>query len=185
MSRLVLAALGLTVLSFDVSRASAQVIYEPVQYQYGTQDPYYYGGDDPGIHGYAAQLTHEQSWGRVNGFAFASGNYDTHREVVTERPRVYSDQLPYRNAFIYGYTPTDARNEAYDRVPRYFVKKDLIAGGVRMPDGAVIVPAHTEPRPDLTEAAPTPKDATRPAPILIIPKSLIDKPAPKTVATAD
>ena len=92
----------------------AQVIYEPVQYQYKSGGrSYYYGGADARVHMSAAwPMVYGADWGRSNGLAFHSANVHTHREVATERPRVYTDALPLRNAYIYGFTANDARNEA-------------------------------------------------------------------------
>src|SRR5262245_7064564 len=123
MSKFVIPALlGLFI---GASHASAQIIYEPVQYQYGSQRAYYYGGNNPAIHR-AAQSPQDDAgrWGRVGGYAFVSGNLDTHREVVTEHPRTFNDALGYQDASIYGYTPNDAHNDANANQPRYFRKSD-------------------------------------------------------------
>ena len=42
---------------------------------------------------------------------------------------------------IFGYTPADARNEAYSNTPTYFRKADLLANAVVTPDGTRVVPA--------------------------------------------
>src|SRR5437762_11987819 len=109
------------------SSACAQIIFEPVQYQYGQQQSYYYGGSDPRVFA-SAEATHDGAsrWGRVNGWAFASGGIDTHREVATEPTRVFADAIPFRNATFFGYSANDARNEAYANAPTYFRKSDLL-----------------------------------------------------------
>lgn len=109
------------------SIAEAQVIYEPVQYQFGGQNAYYYGGSDLRVHATAGQLSAQPGFGRSEGFAFASGNVTTHREVNNDRPRVFDDRLPGVNATIYGVTIDDARNAAYQNSPTYFRKRDLPA----------------------------------------------------------
>ena len=53
-----------------VSSASAQIIYEPVQYQYGGQTPFYYGGNDPDMFRFAQREYAEAH----DGFASAHGN---------------------------------------------------------------------------------------------------------------
>jgi hypothetical protein len=113
------------------STARAQIIYEPTQYQYGPEGQrYYYGGSDPLVH-YFARMPVDgcERWGRVHGWAFASGNVETHREVATERTRVFTDSYPfkYTDASLFGLTPDDARNEAYCNAPRYYTKRDLLA----------------------------------------------------------
>src|SRR5690348_13173020 len=103
------------------SSASAQVIYEPVQYQYFSGGrAYYYGGSDPQVHVDANHLSHEPGYGRTQEYAFHSGNIDTHREVVTEPIRVYTDMIPNWNGHIFGYTVDDARNAAYMNSATYF-----------------------------------------------------------------
>jgi hypothetical protein len=158
--------LGIALVLIAARGATAQVIYEPVQYQYGGQYTFYYGGSDPAFF----SLGHgrgEQAWGRVNGFAFYSSTVEHFREVTSEPLRVYSDAIPYENAAIYGYTANDARMAAYGNVPRYFRKEDLLAAGVVQGDGTiVVVAAQAQPR-----AMPARGATTRPtvAPILIIP----------------
>jgi hypothetical protein len=182
MRGLLLCALALAVAPV----ANGQIVYEPVQYQYGGQNPYSYGGQDPRVH-VSARHPHAPgtTWGRGNGFAFRSAGVHTHREVVTERPRVFTDALPYRNAFVYGFTVNDARNEAYARVPTYFRKADLLRSA--RPDdcrGGWVVPADAprgwECRPGQIIIRPMVRrttDSVREArPVLIIPKDLLDAP---------
>ncbi len=137
------------------SAAFAQVIYLPVQYQYGQQHKYYYGGNDPLIFARAERESALLAW----------------RSVKRPLPRVYSDLLPFTNAYLYGFRASDAYNQAYQSVPRYFVKRDLLATAVEV-DGALIVPP-TPPR----SLPVTPYASTAPAPtpakkgvILIIPR---------------
>src|SRR5947209_858311 len=114
--RIAAAFIGLFLLA---ASASAQIIYTPVQYQYGHDigNPYYYGGHDP----------------RVFRMAEAPNN--------TTQGQVYSDAVPFTNAAIYGYGPDDARNEANASIPRYFRKRDLLAGAIVQRDGSAVVPA--------------------------------------------
>jgi hypothetical protein len=173
--------------------AGAQVMYEPVQYQYGGQQHYYYGGSDPAMHARAAGPSCG-NWGRVNGFAFASGDVMRHREVSYERLRVYCDAYPLANAANYGMTPDDARNEAYRGTALYFCKGDLLGDGV-VKEGTIAVPAQAGTRPRGTiEVRPyrmdrpttQPAPATGPNPILIIPKQMLEKHLPaKQVAMAE
>src|SRR5580693_6109089 len=99
-----------------VSSASAQIIYEPIRYQYGGQTPFYYGGNDPEMFRTAAR----DYAGAKNGYVEAHGNYRSHRAVSDLMPGVYVDQLPRASAANLGYTADDARNDAYNNAPRYF-----------------------------------------------------------------
>ena len=167
------------------SNASAQVIYEPVQYQHGGQNPYYYGGSDAMMHRYAQSVRNDAgTYGRVNGFDFVSADVHTHREVTGEGVRVFSDALGYRNARVYSYTASDARNDAYAAAPRYFRKADLIASAYRDGHGTLVVPA-TAPHPnllrtpDVSPARDVPATrATSGRPLWIIPKDKLKKAQP-------
>ncbi|MDB5333689.1 MAG: hypothetical protein JWP03_4840 [Phycisphaerales bacterium] len=161
------------------SVASAATVFEPVQYQYRTvqtfHNPtpqyYYYGGSDPRVHEYVAKYYDCVQLGP---------NTPSHNFVgrVPLTPIVYSDCAPYMNLSTYGYTAVDAQNEANASVPRYFRKRDLMNARIVLPDGSAVVPAQAEP-----VYIPEPKASaamTRPAatPILIIPKRMLEKPAP-------
>ncbi|MGH7179908.1 MAG: hypothetical protein ACREJC_21205 [Tepidisphaeraceae bacterium] len=168
--------------------ARAQIVYEPVQYQYGPQQSYYYGGSNPEVFRYA-EATQDGAgrWGRVHGWAFASGDYQTHREVATEPIRVYADALGFQNGTLFGYTANDARNEAYANVPTYFRKRDLVAAAVPSRSGGWVVPAQAQP----VSRAYAPRDANpsgalRGKPVMIIPKRLLDQKLmpPRQVAEA-
>jgi hypothetical protein len=162
------------------SAAGAQVIYEPVQYQYDSGGrAYYYGGSNPQVHRNANQLSHESGFGRSNGWAFHSGSIDTHREVGTEPTRVYSDMIPTRNARVFGYTADDARNAAYANSATYFRKSDVVRLARVAPDGTWVVPANAQSpaRGGGTIEIKVVRPATTlPKPILSIPKRLLDKP---------
>ena len=174
---------AVVVISSFSSPARAQIIYEPTRYQYGDQQKYYYGGSDPLVHDFARMPVDGCGrWGRVHGWAFASGNVETHREVATERTRVFTDSYPfkYSDASIHGLTPDDARNEAYCNAPRYYTKRDLLASAYRAADGTVVVPAdaptvRVDPRSGATYVAPRAAATTSPRPIMIIPKDLLKK----------
>jgi len=183
--------------------ASAAIIYEPVQYQYrdpvAEAPPFYYGGTrvnvfdagalqqqrynmGPTIRGRSSNTTYiTTSYASEGRFAFAQNRTGIAgiSPVVT-----YTDLLPAGvNAYPYGFSASDARNEAYANVPLYFRKADLLASGYQTPDGGVIVPAAA-PLPGTIEIkpahgnGPTTQPATAPttSPILIIPKGLLNKP---------
>ena len=174
------------------SSASAQVFYQPVQYQYFSGGRmYYYGGSDPQVHYNANFLSHVSGYGRTQGYAFHSGNIDTHREVTTEQTRVYTDMIPTWNARIFGFTADDARNEAYNNAPTYFRKADIARVARVQEDGTWVVPSSQaapctgtiEIRPYRPMVRPA---VTEPKPILIIPQRLLDKPLwPSNNPTAD
>jgi hypothetical protein len=138
------------------SVAQAQVTYAPVQYEYGTgADRYYYGGTDVRVHERAERAAAARAISGVND----------------SKPQVYSDALPYQpNAAVYGVTPSDARNDAYNATPRYFRKRDLV-GRVEA-DGSITVAPNT---PQVIGVKPMTKPlatpTTKPGVIIIIPKS--------------
>jgi hypothetical protein len=164
-----------------VSSASAQVIYQPLQYQYsagGTS--YYYGGSDPRVHELAAEIHSDSpSFGRTGGFAFVSGDAWVHREVDREPMRVYTDALPLRNAGDFGFTPNDARNEAYNSMPRYFVKRDLLHAAMLV-NGTWVVPAAARPIHVYKSngMAIDRSHEAMPRPLMIIPREMLTPPAP-------
>lgn len=163
------------------SSASAQVIYEPVQYQYtaGGQH-YYYGGSNPDIHRWAhTPVGGAGRWGRTNGLAFVSGDIDRNRAVRDENTvRAFTDAMPFINAHVYGFTATDARNEAYFNVPLYFRKRDLLNAAVPV-DGAYVVPAQAQPIRIERDDNGRPRATTAPRPVMIIPRDKLQRPQPK------
>ena len=117
------------------SSASAQVIYQPVQVQYGTDMKYYYGGGNPDQHAYADRVACR------NGYPSATtGNYYSSLHCtlgqVGENRLILSDCLPYRNAAVYGYREHDAVNEANAAAMQYYRKGDLLA--VPAGDGTLV-----------------------------------------------
>lgn len=175
MFRVALLASVATFVLSSASGAFAQIIYEPVRYQYGDQNKFYYGGSDPRIIEHAnGPRDAAGRWGRVHGFDFVSGNIDTHREVRSEAERTFTDTLGYQNARIYGFTATNARNEAYANIPTYFRKADLLNAAILTPSGWV-VPAQAKPiRVEgcrMIVLTPTTRGAMLPRPLMIIPKN--------------
>jgi hypothetical protein len=155
-------SLGLLLALCSTSRGA--VIYEPVQYQYhcGSQ-VYYYGGRHPeavaDVQRRAYALRHSDPNYQPPTFTF-------HTDVT---PAVYSDVAPYMNLSVYGYTATDAQNEANSSMPRYFRKADLLAAGKMCADGNFVVPANAIPIPHAHVDMPTTRPATQA--IIIIPKT--------------
>lgn len=147
------------------STASAQIIYQPVQYQY---DGFYYGGDDPAM------------FAKAHRDSCAQAIVSLHRSVSNVPLPVYSDCLPWANAALYGMTPNDASNQAYRSVPRYFRKADLLFSAVWV-DGALVVPARA-PAVQRIEIKPFHRRSasTQPAvrPLLIIPRDMLLRPSP-------
>ena len=183
-----LAAFGLMV-ALHASSSHAQVIYEPVRYQYGPQPCYYYGGSDPRVFD-RAERTRALDL-RINRYGL-NGRAVIRRNSFGGRfPFVYSDAVPYANASIYGYSATDARNDAYLKVPRYYRMRDLLRAAVPVGRGLYVVPAQTRPIPPLpgededdeNGAAEREPEARR---IIIIPKRPANRPArtPGAVAAA-
>ena len=169
-----------------VSSASAQIIYEPVQYQYGgTQAPFYYGGSNPDMFRFAWREYAEAH----NGFASAHGSITQHDEVDLTDPHVYVDHLPRSNAAVYGYTANDARNDAYANAARYFCKRDAMHYAVQDEDGAWHVPPQVSGMHVGTiEIKPYVRPVAAPKRVIIIPKDMLDRKivpdAPQRVASA-
>jgi hypothetical protein len=183
MLRSVAVALCSLVLS---TSAMAQVIYEPIRYQYETPrgEKYYYGGTDPRVHAVAGQhgICRGYSYAR-NLHNFDGGNSFNQPSPMHHRAPVFSDCVPFRDASYFGYTPADARNEAYANSPTYFRKADLLASAIETPSGALIVPAnapnyYVAPRHHVygyPAIRTTTSPVTRPGQVIIIPKRLMDK----------
>jgi hypothetical protein len=189
MLRAVIAPAFAAVLLFVLaSTASAQTIYEPVQYQYGNEMKYYYGGNSPSAHAYADRVACRNGYPSHLSYNGYSSLYGTIGQIG-ERGLVLSDCLPLRNAAVYGYTDNDARNEAYANVPCYYRKRDILAAGVIASDGTLVVSAQARPRESMVHdtriAAPS---ELKPRAILILPKKApkqADTKAVKMVASAN
>jgi hypothetical protein len=170
-------AIAAVLLCVAASSASAQVIYEPVQYQYGDAMKYYYGGNDPAMHAYADRVLCR------NGFPSSMYNNYTslHNTIgqIGEKKIVMTDCLPLRNAAVFGFDANDARNEAYANVPRYYRKGDLLNAAVPAGDGTLTVSAQAQPRAmgmarDMRSATSV---EPKPRAILILPKKGLKKDA--------
>ena len=200
-----LAALAfLSSLGSSPSPARAQVIFEPVQYQFGPSPTFYYGGADLRVIAFAARtasadaIAGPRGGGDTHAVRFAVGN--SYRGSIGGRPpRVFSDRIPYCDAALFGYTAADVRNDANAAVPTYFRKADLLESAVPADGGTVrVVPARAPlppaasidirpyprpagPRPATNPttgpAAPATQPADGPRPLLILPKSLLQPPA--------
>lgn len=193
-------AFAFSVLLLACSMSSAAIIYAPVQYQYRdsvmSAPAFYYGGDNPQVleQGEIFQQRYNMGptiRGRSTNTTYIGTSYATEGRfgfnlapvgIVNIPPAVtYSDVLPAGvNAYPYGFSAADARNQAYASVPLSFRKGDLLASAIATPDGHLVVPASA-PLPGSIEIkpyrAPTTQPATAPStePILIIPKGLLKK----------
>jgi hypothetical protein len=174
-------AAAVTLLLVVASSASAQVFFEPVQYQHTNGMTYYYGGNDPSMKDYIEHVKCR------NGYpsAVTGEHYNSLRNTVGqigEQTYVFSDCLGYRNAAVYGYTSVDARNEANNAVPRYFRKSDQLEAAVQQADGSFVVPAsgksHYMPKYDAAKhnGAATQPAATQPRAIIRITPRKAPKP---------
>lgn len=167
--------------------AMAQVMYEPIRYQYETPrgERYYYGGVDPRVHAVAPYggVCRGYSYAR-NLHNFDGGNTFNQPSPMYDREPVFTDCVPFRDARYFGYTAADARNEAYANSPTYFRKADLLASAIPTHTGGWVVPANA---PNYVPAAmrhdahrysgvrTTTSPVTRPGQVIIIPKRLMDK----------
>jgi hypothetical protein len=189
--------------------ASAAIVFEPVQYQYRNpvQDrpAFYYGGSNPAA--FIAGVIHQQRYamganpvqdiGFRNQWVGPLTDDLLHHSAWGSFTVTYSDLLPPgMNAFPLGLTPDDARNDAYNNVPRYFRKRDLLGSAVRLSNRQVAIPAQA-PLPGTLEMMPAhgwpttqpATQTTQPHPVLIIPKGLLERKLnsvkPTPVASAD
>src|SRR5207237_1367470 len=123
------------------SSASAQIFYQPVQYQYFSGGrSFYYGGSDPYVQYCANPRSHAPWYGRSMGYAFHSATIDVHEEVTTEPVRVFTDMIPGQNARFFGYTVDDAHNAANANAALYFRKADVVRMARVQEDGTWVVP---------------------------------------------
>ena len=144
MLRPIAAAFAVMVVSSSI--ANAQIIYEPVRYQYGEGNHrYYYGGNDPLV---LEMAERQRCLDEMTDYPYGSDRHTDaylHYRLIGRLERVYSDCVPYVNARVYGYRPVDAANDAYRNVPTYFRKADLMRAAVVMPDGTSVVAAQARP----------------------------------------
>jgi hypothetical protein len=146
-----LLGLGAAVVLAAAGIGRAQIVYLPLQYQFQGPQVFYYGGSNPDVFRYA-------TW-----------------PGTTKQGMVFSDRVSgLQDARYFGYGPDDAANEAYQSVPRYFNKRDILRQAVPQPDGVWAVPAQAGELPKyvattagkLQEASANKK----PGVIIIIPK---------------
>lgn len=170
------------------STASAQVVYQPVQYQYHTgqsSQTYYYGGTNP-IQQALATLPPVVSEGNIVVRPLTLPYRGEIQSFADRRDPVYSDRLPYVNVRPLGFTISDAQNESNRNLPTFFRKSDLLARAQLQADGTYSVPAVQGPTPTSPVIALTkPRPEGPKGVILIIPKPPKAPEATKTLhATA-
>src|SRR5262249_34970669 len=146
---------------------------------------FYYGGSNPNaVPNAQGPASAGGTWGRVHGWSFASGNYETERAVSPDTV-ILTDALPNRNAAFFGYTGADAYNDAYQSLPGYFRKSDLLRSAQQDCSGAWIVPADAPyypcggPGSGTMSIKPYVRPTTAPQPVIVIPKDMLDKPIQK------
>ncbi len=162
------------------SNSFAQTIYEPLQYQFGRENKYFYGGTDPRVHEYANRLASPgRTYGRVQGYRWVTKT----RIVEREQPRIYTDLFPGENAWFYDYSADDAVNDLRAQQPRYFRKGELTQNATVLPDGTRVVPAipaaSSNPcinpaRPGEIIIRPSTQQAKKPT-VFRFPKELLEK----------
>jgi hypothetical protein len=165
------------VVTIFASQSFAQIIYEPVQFQHGTDVKYFYGGSDPATHRWANHELRERAYSRGSYGVFSGMDHSAAREMFNHRDPVYTDDIPLTEASRFGYTENDARNEAAANMPLYFRKRELLAAAQRDVDGSLVVPADVKiDRAYLRREVDQPTSMPARGTILIIPKRLLDKP---------
>jgi hypothetical protein len=157
------------------SQSFGQIVYEPVKYQHGSDEKYFYGGNDSLTHRFAARELHQRSYTNRGVF---SGSDRTAHELFNPRAAVYTDEVPLTEASQFGFTENDARNEANANAPLYFRKLELLAVAQRDIDGSLVVPANSRivGKMFIRDVQPTTAPATTRGAVIIIPKRLLDKP---------
>jgi len=166
--------------------APAAIIYEPVEYQYqfqyraGPGPRFYYGGSNPLVFQRMARIGCQEQG--ALGTHEGCGAYGMlHRNQWNTPDFVFTDCIPWTNAALYGFSPSNARDEAYANAPRFFRKADLLAAAVTESDGSLVVPAQAQPVPQIVIKTYDPATHPAPRPILIIPKAIL---TPKMPANA-
>jgi|tagenome__1003787_1003787.scaffolds.fasta_scaffold20176177_1 hypothetical protein len=171
---------ALTLLLVLASSATAQVIYQPVQYQYTNGMTYYYGGNNPAMLRHIEHVKcHDGYPNSVTGHHYTT-LYNTLRQT-TEPTYVFTDCF-HGNAAVYGYTSVDACNEAMANVPLYYTKRDLLNAAVPAADGVGLnVPAMGAPAGAMKmmgdAGATTQPSEIKPRAIIIIPHGAPRRPA--------
>ena len=156
--------------------AFGQIMYEPVRYQYGTENNrYLYGGSNPAIHAAAHAYGYCRVTYGMNLHRFDGGNSFGQPSSLYHRERVFSDCTGTWDASWFGYNAADARNDAYANSPTYFRKADLINNAIVMPDGSRVVP-NVRPEVYVAPAYVAPRPSVGRGQIIIIPKNLLDRP---------
>jgi hypothetical protein len=155
------AAFSFIVLMLAAPAARAQIIYEPVQFQFiqhlpgGGSDTFYYGGHDPFVFAQAV-LPIAGSMTRVK-----------HTPL-----RVFTDVMPRTNAAIYGFAVWDAANEANANAARYFRKADVLRAKADV-EGEMVVPAWAGSEIDQPPVVAAPAmvriTPSGPHPLMVIP----------------
>jgi hypothetical protein len=155
-------------------QAMGQTIYQPVRYQYGQYGEVFYGGANPALtsNDYVYLPESLRFAYRARRFAapiypypspytpYGTGTrfFSPHTTSMSitypeDRPLVFSDAIPYEEVGQFGYTPDDARNEAYSRVPRI-----QYGGGPRVEPAVAEAPAapvaHAAPVDQRSKAIP-------------------------------
>ena len=169
---------ALVIVGLIASPSLAQVIYEPVTFQHGTDVKYFYGGGERITHRYAEHEINQRSYASYG--VFSGSDRSRTRELFNERAFVFSDAVPLKELSRYGYTENDARNEANANAPLYFRKHELLRAAERQFDGSLVVPADVKVAGrlyvrDAANGATTGPATTRGA-VIIIPKKLLEKP---------
>lgn len=164
--------------------ASAQVIYEPTRVQHGGHNTYYYAGSNAHIHE-AARFPSAPgaNWGRVNGYAFVNAR----SAVVQRQPRIFTDAFGTFDARVYGMTIDDVVNEAKARLPRYFSKAELLASADVEGETRIVRPDATPAKlaPGTILIKPSAPPIFRRGPVLVVPKSMMDRKVGDVVGSKD
>lgn len=184
--------LCLAVASLSASTAHGQIFYEPVQYQYEAYGKtFYYGGCEARVLDFAARRAFIEQYVRYGRHPFGGAGYGDN-ERFSPQLSVYTDFFPpYIDAANYGFTSSDARNEALRNRPRYFKKSDLLRSadvdgdeaarlaGDRSNDLRTRKDSNRADRGDKSDVPPSTRAASEPGRIVIKPYIARDEPTTK------
>lgn len=166
--------LCILVVLFASLPVSAAIVYEPVQFQYGSGfGGYYYGGTDASMHRFAQWQCDRRIIRHAEG------------QLSCKPARVFSDCFPRRNASLFGINANDAKNTAYASMPRYFRMGHLLSSGHVDRAGDLIVPATPAGSRDCGRVEIKPwrgwSSVASPRPMIVIPRSQMHLDAPLVI----
>jgi hypothetical protein len=128
-------------IAISIQSAHAQIIFKPVQYQYGSDFHYYYGGSDPAVLARGDRLLAMFEAAK----SYGAGDVRGHRGDWVVGSQLYSDAFPSRDPALFAFTAEDAANEAAENCPRFFTMRRELAHARRRCRAAQLTRATSPP----------------------------------------